>query len=791
MSEKERKQVPELERSTGAMSGKEAPKFETISNFTLREALCDDSIPPAERDIIAGIRLAVKESKEQRQAKLAEAQRPGSQQRHTGHAPEPLTWKTNDALTLQELEVSTIKASTGKMQFEIKLRTLCHSRGAVRDDLDLSERLATRQVVLILGDLGQVTIPWAQMLQPAAHLYRKGFTVMFVDVPLLVTDSMRYMKYGPELLLGLLRFLKVPKVNVLARGVGGAVFIKALTWAPERFCKMHMVYNMDFPKSANALFPGATLMSILSHNLIQIWFTYCDDEFCNRSDPTSSAQAVYSQLATLQGKLRLERKVNKVHRAYDEVVFTENLNPNAQTCFVNETKVGVHSSTLFSKELLKSMERFIVSVPSADQDSLKATRGIIVGTGNEHAPLLDRKLNSAKGDLVALRRLKQGPDNDTRCETNRANHRRLSRVAQALATMQSIEDVRDLQPAYSPSTYSPSGSNTPFYTSSGAFTSPAMSRRTSISSLPGYASCASTTDTTPLALEGPSCTQMLDDIAVVNYAFSSSNSACGYEEPVSPTSIEDGCCFEAIVVSKKTFDSKELPDFNSMSRQTTAASSSPDFSSSPFPRQSPDTSGSNWSEAMDSSPGYRALTAEQAARKRYEKNIMMAIDQLDAEVMRPPSAHDPRPATPGSSLPKLLNAGPIVRFETDSCSSHSTSSSTIGLLGPMKKGTRPHSGLLSRTTAEDVAQGLPGFSLAKSDVDIPEDWAQPPAAKLTRPSSCGMISRGADKTSLAMPRIASQSRIAPADECMKRPARLKSAVGAVAGLFTMYGGRKG
>jgi hypothetical protein len=447
------------------MTHQDKLKFEIISSQTLRESVAEDDLPAVEKDIFSaakpetfGLSCELPPPKKSRR-------RPGttgdSHRRHTsaggeersrraslpnldetGTAADELRWMVRDAKLFQDCEVMNVKARLGRHhEIDMKVRMLCHSRNVVRDDLTLPERLAMRQVALCLGDFGQAEAPWTQLCQPAAHLYRHGFNILWIEVPAWVVDKAKYMKFGSELLVGILRFVKAPKVNVVARGTGGGVFMKALSWAPELFANTHIVYNMDFPNVGGAMFPSAPLFHVLEQNHFQLWFAYCDDEFCDRSDRTS-ADAVYRKVCELQGKLQREKKV-KQKKVFDEIIITENVNSNPHESHVTQQVVSQHNILLFSKDMCKSMYLHFLSSPGATQES--TGHGLLVQKSVGDHGRKDNASVKASGfpvlsmdDLNSLRKIQLGMDrhNGDRVHEHRANRRRLVLLESACAVLE-------------------------------------------------------------------------------------------------------------------------------------------------------------------------------------------------------------------------------------------------------------------------------------------------------------------------------------------------------------------
>jgi len=152
---------------------------------------------------------------------------------------------------------------------DTQVRVLCHTS---KGDLSMSARMKTGQVVLAMGDYCSGPAPWVGLAQPGMHLYLQGFNVVFVDVPSFNQGD--YLKHGSELMMKIIQQMGLPHPHVLSRGLGGAVFLQALTKDPDVFGDTHFVYNIEYPRGHGVLYDPDTVHKTFSGESKQLWLTY-------------------------------------------------------------------------------------------------------------------------------------------------------------------------------------------------------------------------------------------------------------------------------------------------------------------------------------------------------------------------------------------------------------------------------------------------------------------------------------------------------------------------------------
>lgn len=354
-----------------------------------------------------------------------------------------LDWGTADKSLLLDMAVQRCEVKYSGMTLDVYVRYFCHSGAATADYDRFSERFNMKRCILVLGNVGESSAPWAELIQPALDLYQREYNLLWVDIPAFKTNTGRWLKYGPSVMRGVLRFLAVKAVHVLACGVGGSIFMEMLGQGPSCLAKTHFIYNMDFPKgSKQAPFDVNQLEDSLRDNPVQMWFAYCDtpeDEDADEPDPEPKgynrrvdgtprrAYEVVNQIAArLQGERRRAGKGDDkgVVVNFDEVLITEKLNLGRREC-IREEELGRTTCVVASQVLLISLFTYFAQPPTARLDDLR------------HGLIMDLRARVRATDeeepdaLPALSRLRAGPDRHERVHAAAANKRRSELMASA------------------------------------------------------------------------------------------------------------------------------------------------------------------------------------------------------------------------------------------------------------------------------------------------------------------------------------------------------------------------
>jgi len=269
---------------------------------------------------------------------------------------------------LESMEMTSIIVPQGRQQIEIQVRSLCHGP----KDAPFSERLRSKDVVLVLDDFSRAPSPWMAFVQPALHLHKQGFNIVWVDIPSFEMDRVKYMKYGPELILDFIRKLQLAKPHVLARGVGGAIFMQALCKESDLFANTNIVHNLHFPRDAGVIFEEDMFQKVISWDERQVWFSFHGQDPSTASD--AGTKHVHDQIMGCQERLKPQTKfVGKNGPTFDKLLFTPSL---LMQCHVKEAAVTKQLVLSLSGDLLSSMERFFSNFPDARQESLQG--GLVV-----------------------------------------------------------------------------------------------------------------------------------------------------------------------------------------------------------------------------------------------------------------------------------------------------------------------------------------------------------------------------------------------------------------------------
>jgi hypothetical protein len=354
-------------------------------------------------------------------------------------ADKMLRWGVEEKGMLLNMEVETLLAWQEQKEVEVQVRSICHSRGVTADYLKHYERFNMKQCILVLGDLGKGKAPWSELVQSAVFLHRKEFNIIWIDVPEFASNPSLWLKYGSQLIVGLLRFLCIKKVGCVSCGVGGAVFMEALTKAPRLFSRTHLIYNMDMPKGKGVHLPIFELEEALRNNELQLWFAYKDEEGVYDRFVEGTPQKAYDAVQKLQARLIGERQRNKTIKPFDEVLITENLNQNPHHGHSNTCFISVYPILVFSQEFLESASYFLKVAPGTHQESMV---GGLIGNHREAetAKLLEGVEDAAKGgnEPMAIRKAKLGHLYGLfdRTERSVGNKKRLMLVEKATEEMQ-------------------------------------------------------------------------------------------------------------------------------------------------------------------------------------------------------------------------------------------------------------------------------------------------------------------------------------------------------------------
>jgi len=265
-----------------------------------------------------------------------------------------LCWSLEELSVLQAIEFSTMSLSCEKAKLEVdaELRTLCHGP---KDGITLGLRLCSRQVILVLGDFSRAAIPWVGLVQPAVRLHLSGLNILFVDIPSFNSDKAQYMKCGPEMVINLIEQLGLRRPNVLAKGVGGAVFLQALTSDPSVFGATHLLHTISFPEVRGASFDAEEFAKSIAWKPTQVWLCYSGQA------PARSQSTVHGQLAHCQKRLQDERR----GKAFDEILISEDLGT------LHALDVGEHGALMFSVPFLGSLEQYFSNAPDTRQATLQ------------------------------------------------------------------------------------------------------------------------------------------------------------------------------------------------------------------------------------------------------------------------------------------------------------------------------------------------------------------------------------------------------------------------------------
>eukprot|EP00927_Polykrikos_kofoidii_P079297 TRINITY_DN76088_c0_g1_i1.p1 TRINITY_DN76088_c0_g1~~TRINITY_DN76088_c0_g1_i1.p1 ORF type:complete len:526 (+),score=68.27 TRINITY_DN76088_c0_g1_i1:112-1689(+) len=339
-----------------------------------------------------------------------------------------LHWGVNEKNALLDMRIDVFNMDNGATNTEVIFRSLCHSRAVTVDYLSFEERFNTKPCVLVIGDVGNVPAPWAQLIQPAVHLFLSGMNVLWVDVPAFISDGLRWIERGSSIIAGLLKRLSIEKVSVLACGSGGGVFLMALSRIPHLFGRTHFIYNIDLPKMQTIPFDLMEIEEQLRTRNLQLWFGFCDEEGVYDRWTDGMPLLVFDALSKVQARLEGERLRGRRFLRYDEVLITDKLNkPKFQ--HVSRIKLGLDKVFAFSNELLGSLHKFLELPPSATQADMGD--GL---AGEQIPPNLLALRQDRMPEVKAIRKLRTRPK-EVRTSVADANRMRMHMLTDGISAM--------------------------------------------------------------------------------------------------------------------------------------------------------------------------------------------------------------------------------------------------------------------------------------------------------------------------------------------------------------------
>lgn len=282
-----------------------------------------------------------------------------------------LRWSTSDKALFCNMAIDVLECQQEHLKLEVIVRSFCYSRDVTTDYLRIEERFNMKRCVLVMGDVGCQPAPWAGLIQPAVYLHARGFNVLCIEIPEYARNTLRWLKFGPAILRGALRFLCVESVSVLACGNGGALFLEALGQNRKGFSRSHFVYNVDCPPGTRkAPFPVFKLEEHFREAELQMWFGFVDEEDIYNRYEDGTARKSFEAIQSMQARLEGERKRGRRALEYDEILISEQLN-TAQAENVQRLLLGRNVLFIFSDSLLESVARYFEQPPTQCQEDMR------------------------------------------------------------------------------------------------------------------------------------------------------------------------------------------------------------------------------------------------------------------------------------------------------------------------------------------------------------------------------------------------------------------------------------
>lgn len=337
-------------------------------------------------------------------------------------------WSAEDRETLLNMTTEVLELQLGHTALEVHVRTLAQSSHATVDYLSQDERFNVKQCVLLVGDVGRVPQPWFQLIQPALYLFKQECNIFWIELPSLASNDAVWLKLGPGILLGVLKFLNVDKVSGVACGSGGAVLLQALVAGPSLFRGTHFIYNLDLPFTIRGTpIPMAAIADVMMHRDLQLWFAYDDDAPVYTRASEGTASRAWNVVGKLQAGMEGERRRSRQKRTFDDVLISDGLNrPRAE----HVKKVSASLNNLaykFSEPLLSSLHGYLVSRPTTFQDNL--FHGLVnVYNAIAHQAEEKGQAFDSLPELPSLRAQRLKPQPQERALKAESNRKRLERL---------------------------------------------------------------------------------------------------------------------------------------------------------------------------------------------------------------------------------------------------------------------------------------------------------------------------------------------------------------------------
>mmetsp|Transcript_5612 Transcript_5612/g.13590 ORF Transcript_5612/g.13590 Transcript_5612/m.13590 type:complete len:211 (+) Transcript_5612:25-657(+) len=141
-----------------------------------------------------------------------------------------LGWGEREHDALLEMVVLELSLVQARVVWDVHVRYLSSSSFVAPDFM--GERpgpFAMKRTIVCMQDFGSLGVNWTEWLAIGMALFlTTDFNVIFVDIPIITLDSIRWEAVGAQILESLLDHLNVPRPMVLGHGMGGKVFIDSV-----------------------------------------------------------------------------------------------------------------------------------------------------------------------------------------------------------------------------------------------------------------------------------------------------------------------------------------------------------------------------------------------------------------------------------------------------------------------------------------------------------------------------------------------------------------------------------
>mmetsp|Transcript_54898 Transcript_54898/g.126115 ORF Transcript_54898/g.126115 Transcript_54898/m.126115 type:complete len:601 (-) Transcript_54898:596-2398(-) len=288
-----------------------------------------------------------------------------------------LGWGEREHDALLEMVVLELSLVQARVVWDVHVRYLSSSSFVAPDFM--GERpgpFAMKRTIVCMQDFGSLGVNWTEWLAIGMALFlTTNFNVIFVEIPIITLDSIRWEAVGAQILESLLDHLNVPRPMVLGHGMGGKVFIDSVL-PPGREVK-------DWGQTHVLLSPLVSadqlqqLDKVLREEELQLWTIWSDKPRSKTSHKVykEGYQLMMRAQAGLERDAKKGRIVNRLGAVeYAPILMSENRGSEYRQ---QKLPWQTDMATLGGQRILLSSDEFILTVDTYFRRKPEATSGMI------------------------------------------------------------------------------------------------------------------------------------------------------------------------------------------------------------------------------------------------------------------------------------------------------------------------------------------------------------------------------------------------------------------------------